>query len=159
MICLFCRQLDPTAEELQLLREAAEDHEQLDELARDYTNLREMLHTEGKENEFRREFSRVYALNGAGLTKKWKDAYFSLLFEYRNEMPKNPHATALHRLKNIAHSRGHKAIQFSFVTKMVAIHDESQPLFDKYVQNFFGLGAPAIRQHDEFRIAGFIHNL
>ena len=46
----------------------------------------------------------------------------------------------------------------SFVSKLVAIHDEAQPIYDQSVRKFFGLGVPAVGSA-EFRIAGFVRNL
>jgi hypothetical protein len=44
------------------------------------------------------------------------------------------------------------------VSKLVAIHDESRPLYDTYVSRFFGMAPPAVGSI-EFRIAGFVENI
>jgi hypothetical protein len=44
------------------------------------------------------------------------------------------------------------------VSKLVAIHDESRPLYDRHVRNFFGIWKPGIGSTD-FQISGFIKNL
>jgi hypothetical protein len=46
----------------------------------------------------------------------------------------------------------------SFVSKLIAIHDESRPIFDTHVSNFFGLFVPHVGKI-EFRITRFIRHL
>ena len=54
--------------------------------------------------------------------------------------------------------QGDKALQFSFVSKLVAFHDEARPLYDQNVRNFFGLSPPKTGTN-EFKIRGFVQNL
>jgi hypothetical protein len=74
-------------------------------------------------------------------------------------MPDEPHRLALQKLFQIKRRQGDKALQFSFVSKLVGILDERQPIFDQYVQHYLGLGPPSLMALPEFRISGFLRNL
>ena len=149
-----------TEQELQLLTEVATDRRQLSKTIDGYLKLRALLRqSPNAAGEFKKSFSSYYGLNGAGLSDDWKAKYFELLFNFGKKMPKDAHSVALRELLPIKRRKGDTALQFSFVTKLVAIHDEREPLFDKFVQNYFGLGAPTLRGLDEFRISGFLKNL
>jgi hypothetical protein len=84
---------------------------------------------------------------------------FSLAIFFSREMPNEPHRVALEKLLPIERIKGDKALQFSFVSKLVAIHDEQQPIFDRYIGFFFGIGPPSLMLLPEFRIMGFLQNL
>jgi hypothetical protein len=112
----------------------------------------------GFEIGFRQNFLQFFKLNNAGLSEEFKDRYFALLFSLELHDDRDPYAPLLRELYEFERRKGDKALQASFVSKLVAIHDETRPLFDKYVQNFFGIGVP--KSSDlEFRIDGFIQNL
>ena len=144
--------------ELNLLRDAASD---IAYTAKEYVTLREMLAdiSPPTEKEFRKKFSRYYKLNAAGLTDEWKDAYFALLLSFRERMPDKPHRVALQKLFQIKRPKGDTALQFSFVSKLVSMLDERQPIFDENVRRYFGLGPPSLVALTEFRILGFDQNL
>jgi len=147
--------------ELKLLAEAAADRKHLTETTGVYLKLRNLLNepSSDAESEFRELFSKYYGINAAGLTNEWKDKYFQLLFSFKQEMPDEPHRIALRELFALQRLKRDNALQFSFVSKLVAIHDERQPLFDRYVQSYFGLGPPSLTALTEFRISGFLQNL
>jgi hypothetical protein len=147
--------------ELKLLSEAAADLEHLSKTSRTYAELRKLLADNSRTSitDFRTKFSKYYGLNHAGLSAQWKDAYFEMLFSFRKRMPKDPHRVALQKLYPLPRLKKDNALQCSFVSKLVAIHDERQPLFDKYVQCYFGLGPPSLTGLTDFRISGFVQNL
>ena len=143
--------------EFELLRDAAS---KIADSAKTYVNLREMLSdtsSAGKE-KFKKEFARYYKLNSAGLTAEWKATYFDLLFAFGEKMPAEPHQVALRKLYPIKNFKERETLQCSFVSKLVNIHDESQPIFDQNVRRYFGIEAPSLSLA-EFRITGFIRNL
>jgi hypothetical protein len=147
--------------EFQLLSDAARDGKRLAETTDAYSLLRKLRGDPSNESKskFRALFSRYYGINAAGLTNEWKDKYFSLLFSFGEKMPSDPHRTALSELYQLQRRKGDNSLQFSFVSKLVAIHDEQQPIFDKYVQAYFGLGPPLLMELPEVRISGFLQNL
>lgn len=147
--------------EFKLLSDAAKDTKHIASTTTKYVTLRKMLADTSSDGEkaFRHKFSSYYKLNHAGLTNKWKDEYFKLLFSFRKKMPNEPHQHVLRILFQIERQQGGKALQFSFVSKLVGIHDESQPIFDQYVKRYFGLGPPSLMALPEFRISGFLRNL
>jgi hypothetical protein len=112
----------------------------------------------GDRNEFIRRFSGYYGLNNAGLTDEFRAAYYKFLFNHRPAEADDPYTAILRRLYKIPRRKGDRIIAASFVSKLVAMHDEAQPLYDKHVQAFFGISVPMIGS-PEFRIAGFVRNL
>jgi hypothetical protein len=128
---------------------------------RTYARLRQLLSMEGAEarRTFETEFTRYYGLNAGGVTPQFREVYFDRLYSLRGEaINESCYASLLRELYEIRRHIGDRALHCSFVSKLVAIHDESRPLFDKYVSFFFGLTAPRSASVD-LRIAGFVFNL
>jgi hypothetical protein len=112
----------------------------------------------GDREDFAGKFSAYYGLNRAGLSSDFKAAYFRLLFAYRVDQNDDPHTPILLHLYEFPRLQGDQIVAASFTSKLVAIHDEAQPLFDRHVTAFFGIGVPTFGSLD-FRIAGFVQNL
>src|SRR5581483_4292757 len=91
------------------------------------------------------------------LTDEWLDRYFELLFAF-DRLRAEPYHDLLLELYQLPRRKGDQSLQFSFVSKLVAFHDERQPLYDSNVGSFFGLGPPEVGPI-EFRISGFVDNL
>jgi hypothetical protein len=125
-----------------------------------YLELKRLLTDKpgGFQREFRRIFESYFGLNAGGVTDAFKDRYFELLFGLEIQDRDDPHTPILMELYEIPRRKGDKALQCSFVSKLVAIHDESYPLFDRHVSDFFGIAVPSNGSID-FRVAGFIANL
>lgn len=151
---------DPTVEpHVDLLAKAAHIWKPSD--AREYFELRRLLRGRGAVDraEFKRRFSNYYRLHTGGLTDDFKKRYFELLFAYK--VPRgdaDPYTSLLLELYKFPRRQGKPALQASFVSKLVAIHDESRPIHDVHVSRFFGLAPPALGSV-RFRIAGFVANL
>lgn len=107
---------------------------------------------------FRSRFIPYYRLNIGGLTDAFKSEYFDRLFKCRPVGDPDPHTPLLRRLYEFPRRQGDHVLQASFVTKLVSIHDETRPIFDRHVSGFFGVGVPRVGSTD-FRIAGFVANL
>lgn len=124
-----------------------------------YFGLKDLLASKDHKDrrEFQRRFASYYRLHNAGLTDAFKKRYFTLFFEFQPRQ-KDPYTSLLLELYNIPRRKGDHSIQASFVSKMVAMRDESRPLFDRHVSNFFGLSVPSVGSV-QFRIAGFVRNL
>jgi hypothetical protein len=126
-----------------------------------YFKLRTLLTRQDKKNRtaFKKTFARFYGLNSAGLTDSFKKRYFELLFELDlAQYSTPPYESLLKDLYRIKRRQGDHALAASFVSKMVAIHDDSRPLYDRHVSGFFGITVPTNGSRD-FRIAGFVANL
>ncbi len=125
-----------------------------------YMRLRTLIREKpnGYESEFRDLFSRYYRFNSAGLTEEFKNRYFDHLFALDPMTDNKPYAEILLDLHQLPDRRGRNTLQCSFVSKMVAILDESYPIYDKYIRGFFGIGVPELSDV-RFRIAGFVANL
>ncbi len=147
----------PNRYQLRLLGEAIKHLEQKD--ISPYFELKRVLAEKptGFQTKFRQIFESYYGLNAAGVTNDFRDRYFGLLFglEIQDDDPYTP---ILLELYEIPRHKGDKALQCSFVSKLVAIHDESHPIFDRHVSDFFGINVPSNGSVD-FRIAGFLANL
>ena len=112
----------------------------------------------GFQADFRQIFENYYGLNAGGVTDAFKDRYFDLLFSLEFQDDVEPYTPILKELYEIPRRKGDKGLQCSFVSKMVAIHDEAYPIFDRHVRDFFGISVPSNGSVD-FRIAGFVANL
>jgi hypothetical protein len=150
---------------LGLFREAAQN-EKLWDSVRTYLNLRDvfsglnMTSNSTTRTSFENLYSGYYGLRAAGLTETWLKQYYELLFCNTNvqltefELYEKP----LLHLYKYERRQGDKVLQFSFVSKLVAFHDESRPLYDQLVRYCFGFGPPKFGAN-RFKIAGFVQNL
>ena len=125
-----------------------------------YAKIRQFVKTgmHGDRTEFIRQFTAYYRLNRAGLTQVFKDTYFQLLFDHRPNRSGDPYTHILQRLHEIPRRQGDRILAASFTSKLVAVHDEAQPLYDRFVAAFFGITVPTFGTL-EFRISGFVKNL
>ena len=112
----------------------------------------------GFKTEFRRIFEHYYGLNTGGITDTFKARYFELLFDLVLHEGVDPYTLILKELYDIPRRKLDNALQCSFVSKLIAIHDEAYPIFDRHVSKFFGVTVPTNGSID-FRIAGFVANL
>jgi hypothetical protein len=108
----------------------------------------------GDKAAFIRLFSSYYGLNQGGLGRDLKDAYFRLLFEYRCNAHAAPLRAVLLALHAVPNAKGYRSFQASFASKLIAIHDETQPLYDRHVAAFFRMKRPS-GDNIEIRIEGF----
>jgi hypothetical protein len=113
---------------------------------------------ENDNNEFRSRFSKYCKLNNSGLTEEFKARYFEMLFAFVPGEQVDPYTPLLLELYTFPRRQGDQTLQASFVSKLIAIHDESRPIFDRQVSNFFGLFVPCVGKV-EFRITHFIRHL
>ena len=125
-----------------------------------YVKLRQFVlgGMSGDAKEFKHRFSNYYGLNYAGLTPQFKETYFRILFAHRPHTEDDPYTPILRCLYDIQTFKRTNIVAASFVSKLVAIHDETRPLYDSRVEAFFGIGVP-VSKLPEFRIAGFVQNL
>lgn len=92
---------------------------------------------------FRSLFINYYGLNIGGLTDAFKDRFFAILFDGKIMASGRPVFTEiLSELSMIPGKNGHCVMPFSFVSKLVAIHRESSPIYDRHVLGFFEEEAP-----------------
>jgi len=143
---------------LELLRNATDVLREKD--VKTYFSLREGLRNPAHLDRsfFSRKFASYYGLNRAHLGSPLTTKFFELLFNFPNANYAEPYGDLLKQLYDIPRQKGDRVLCFSFVTKLIAIHDESKPLYDRHVRDFFGLMPPAIGSVD-FRIVGFLANL
>jgi hypothetical protein len=95
-------------------------------------------------DRFRVLFTRYYGLNRGGLTDEFKDRFFAILFGSNVTVDDEPDFDSiLMTLSEIKGRNGNYAMPFSFVSKLVGIHLESSPIYDKHVLAFFGQKAPS----------------
>lgn len=125
-----------------------------------YFELRSLLANPSPRTKaaFKRRFVAYYRLGSAGLTPEFRDRFFEHLFACSPKGQPDPYTNILADLHTLPRRQGDYALQASFVSKLVAIHDESRPIYDRHVRDFFGMGAPACGSVP-FRIAGFVANL
>jgi len=111
-------------------------------------------------DEFRKYFINYYRLNAGGLTEEFKEEFFKILFnESQMEKKEDPYTPILRQLYKFRRRKGDQALYGSFVSKLVAMHDDTSPIFDKYVNDFFGISAPSSEYNIDFRIERFVTNI
>jgi hypothetical protein len=144
----------PTRYQLDLLGEAVKYLKEEDYAP--YLKLKHLLAEKpsGFRLEFRRTFESYYVMGAAGLTEDFKNRFFELLFALaiRDD---DPYTSLLKDLYEYPRRQGDKSLQCSFVSKLVAVHDESRPILDKHVSNFFGIKIPSTGGVD-FKISVFV---
>ena len=127
-----------------------------------YLELKEMLpdQTALARHRFRSLFTSYYNLNIAGLTVAFKDRFFEILFDGQVIIDGQPnYEDILMELYQIPRAQEDHAMQFSFVSKLVAMHDDASPIFDRHVCSFFGIHAPGTATPPQQRIAWFCNFL
>jgi hypothetical protein len=127
----------------------------------EYFELRRLLARRRSRDraEFVRRFAKYYRLHTGGLTEAFKQLYFERLWNFK--MPSDeadPYTPLLLEFYEVRRRQGDHALQASFVSKLIAIHDESRPIYDVHVSNFFGMTPPPFGPV-MFRVAGFVENL
>lgn len=146
------------SEQLRLLKLSAE--RLCDKDYKKYLELRELLKKKPKryQSAFKPLFRSFFGMNRAHLGDSFLKAFFTHLFKLRKPINGNSYRRILSDLSKHKRKKGDVAIQFSFVSKLIAIKDESQPIIDKHVSDFFGISAPRTGGIC-FRINGFIGNI
>jgi hypothetical protein len=92
-----------------------------------------------------------------GLTDRFKERFFQILFGDAVIVNGNPNfQTILNELSLIERKKGDYAMPFSFVSKLVAIHRETSPIYDRHVLAFFGKKAPAVSVPKDDRISWYM---
>jgi hypothetical protein len=123
-----------------------------------YLELKELFAapTPPNQQRFRYLFTTYYGLNVGGLTEPFKDRYFEILFS-RNVIihGQSDFAGILTELSSIKSKRGLNPVPFSFVSKLVAMHQEHSPIYDRHVRSFLDF-KEAKASSPELRIAWFI---
>lgn len=123
-----------------------------------YLELKELLHDETPEahDRFRSLFINYYGLNTGGLTDEFKNRFFGILFGTKVIVNGRPNFSGIFdELSGIKRKKGDYAMQFSFISKLVSIHLESSPIYDKHVLDFFGEKASAASTSKKERIEWF----
>ena len=106
---------------------------------------------------FRSLFTNYYGLNVGGLTDAFKDRFFAILFAGNVFVNGRPDfQTILTELSLIPRKKGDFAMPFSFVSKLVAIHHEASPIYDRHVLKFFEQKPPAASRPKLERIAWYV---
>ena len=108
-------------------------------------------------NRFRSLFTRYYGLNVGGLTDEFKDRFFEILFSDKVIVNGQcEFSTILTILSGMKRKKQDFAMPFSFVSKLVAMHSESSPIYDRHVIAFFREKVPAASVIKKQRIQWFI---
>ncbi len=127
-----------------------------------YLELKKLLldPTPLAQDRFRLLFTNYYGLNIGGLTEEFKIRFFTILFSGKFIANGQPDfASILWELSRIKRKKGDFVIPFSFTSKLVAMHDETSPIYDRHVLNFFSKKAPAATVDKQNRIAWYVEFL
>ena len=124
-----------------------------------YLELKEMLpiSTDDDKKRFQLLFSEFYDMGTRkGLSKEFIHHFFEILFTgevFANGEP--DFSRILIELNGFPGKRG-SSMQFSFVSKLVAMHRESSPIYDSRVLEFFNEVPPSASVDRQKRIAWFV---
>ena len=91
---------------------------------------------------YQREYSSYWGLNGAGLGKEFRDAYFCHLEELKRDSKpgvESVEAVARRLWKVPVNRSGRRSLQFSFASKLVHMVNPNLPLYDSRVEDFYFL--------------------
>lgn len=109
---------------------------------------------------FQEYFTEYYGLNIGGLTPDFKSKYFEIMFGGDVLVNGQPnYAGILDVLSGFESRTKHFALPFSFVSKLVAIHSEDFPIYDRHVLAFFRTKAPGAKVEKLARIAWYVNFL
>jgi hypothetical protein len=103
--------------------------------------IRELhLRDVSQNQEFQQRYSSYWALNGAGLGRSFRAAYFALL----NQAKCSPEQTTVDGITRALYevpvnAKGKNAIQFSFASKLVHMINPRSPVYDRMVESFYFL--------------------
>ena len=111
-----------------------------------YLELKSLLPADSAEarRKFRSLFTSFYGFNSAGLTEEFKEKFFEILHDGNVVVNERPdYRGILVQLSRIKRKKGDHMLPFSFVSKLVAMHREASPIYDRHVLAFFGKSPPA----------------
>jgi len=134
--------MELTTERIDALRKAQELMDQRDFCP--YLELKKLIHSPPDRKHFEDLFVRYYGLNIGGLTPDFRELFFDTLFDTPKVTSKDI-LTILETLSKVSRTnrkKGGCALQFSFASKLIAIHDESSPIYDRHVASFFNETPP-----------------
>lgn len=87
--------------------------------------------------EFQFVYRKYYQLNAARLSEDYCTHYFNVMDELRN-IEHNDIINVVEKLYEVpTNSRGKQVIMFSFATKLIHTIDNTQPLYDSFVADFY----------------------
>jgi hypothetical protein len=125
-----------------------------------YLELKELLlkNTQKSRERFCVLFKRIYGMDKAGLTDTFLNRFFEILFDGKiyTESGLPDYSAILRRLYKFKRKQNDFALQFSFVSKLVATHQDNCPFYDKHVRAFFGKKMPAKSEGIKKRIEWYV---
>lgn len=102
-----------------------------------YLELKVLLKDATKRPQFEILFIQYYKLGIGGLTEAFKKRFFEILYAGTTDF-----VPILEELRAIPRRTGDHALHLSFASKLVAMHKEDSPIYDRHVVAFFGAKVP-----------------
>ncbi len=96
-----------------------------------------------------------YRLDNAGLTAQFKSEYFRCLERCRDSNDIDL-AGLIRKLYQFPNLKGQNSLQFSFVTKLANMIDDTYPIYDSEVARIFHFRPPSNNLSFEDRLSGFL---
>jgi hypothetical protein len=125
-----------------------------------YIELKHLIQSPGASDRalFEEQFASYYVPDTGFPSDAFRRRYFGLMWTLTAPVDGNNYATLLAELNSLANRQGRHPLPASLVSKLVAMHDESHPIFERYVSRFFGVVVPAEGGLD-YRIALLLDHL
>jgi len=115
-------------------------HGKIDEkYCKQYRTITEKLHGIDVRNdsEYQRTYKNFWTMN-PWLNKKFCVSYFTKLEQYKNNKKDINLESLLRDLYKIpVNNKGTRALQFSFVTKLIHVIDNNKPIYDNKIGDFY----------------------
>jgi hypothetical protein len=132
----------------------------IDNLEHESIDVYNFLQTEFKKQAvdqnylFQFVYRSFYRLDNAGLSKEFKDTYFRIMEECRNQTVDDL-TEIIMRLYQIKRLKGDNSVQFSFATKLMNTIQPDYPIYDSEVATVFNFPTDCIGDLDK-RIGRYI---
>ncbi len=111
-----------------------------------YADLMRIIKSDKKITVVTRDaYERYYGMRWTGLSKDWLNKYFDTANKYLEEEKK---PSSFKTLMTEVGADGN-SVQFSFVSKLFHTLKTDEPIYDRYVRAFLGIGTPSGKTPEE----------
>lgn len=99
-------------------------------------------------SEYKTTYRNYWKLNAARLSDNYCEHYFRVLEKYRNRDQQDVEGVVKELFEVSSNSKGKKTLQFSFATKLLHTIENTRPVYDNLIADFYFL--PQIKANWEY---------
>ena len=108
--------------------------------------------------EFQKKYRAYWQLNAARLSDSFCNYYFELLQHSKANRDIKVQFIARQLLEVPSHNNGHRALQFSFASKLAHMIDHNLPIYDSMVEGFYFLPAKRANESTDNNLARLVES-